>query len=107
MPEQKQTLGLNATYDHCDTNAVLYQLSKVSTEHMFILFADCMNWRLLRSEGFYPGRHIRVLSGHDYYGDGRRVVKDEIQGAPLREIASVFRYQSRYRIFDCRITLGL
>ncbi|XP_020603681.1 neuropilin-1-like [Orbicella faveolata] len=36
---------------------------------------DCMK-RLLRSEGFHPGRHIRVSSEHDKYGDRRRVVKD-------------------------------
>ena len=31
---------------------------------------------LLRSEGFYPGRHIKVSSGDlVYFGDRRRVVK--------------------------------
>ena len=50
--KQKQTSSLNVTYDRCDTNAVLYQLSKFSTENLFILFADCMKC-LLRSEGFY------------------------------------------------------
>ena len=53
-PEQKQRSGLIAAYDHCDTNAVRYQLSKFSNENLFILFADCMK-RLLRSDGFYPG----------------------------------------------------
>ena len=42
MPEQKQTLRLNAIYDHCDTNAVLYKMSKFSTENLLILFADCI-----------------------------------------------------------------
>ena len=32
--------------------------------------------RLLRSENFYPGRHIKVSSEHDDYGDRRRLVKD-------------------------------
>ena len=42
-PEQKKKrLGFNGTYDHCDTNAVLYQLTKSSTENLFILFADCI-----------------------------------------------------------------
>ena len=67
---------MNATYDHCDTNAVLYKLSKFSTENLFILFADCMR-RLLRSEGFYPGRHIKVPSEDVFFGDPRRrLVKD-------------------------------
>ena len=72
-PEQKQTASLNANYDHCDTNAVLYQLSKFSTENLFILFTDCMR-RLLYSEGFYPSRHIKVSSDpYAKYGNYRRV----------------------------------
>ena len=65
------TSGIH-TYDHCDTNAVLYQLNKFSTENPFIytLFADCMEG-LLRSKAFYPSRHIMVLSEHDDIADLR------------------------------------
>ena len=53
---------------------MVYQLSKFNTESLFILFADCMH-RLLRSEGFHAGRHIKVSSEHDDFGDRRRVVE--------------------------------
>ena len=54
---------------------IQYQMNKFSPQTLSIFFADCMK-PLLRSEGFHPGRHIRVSSEHEDFGDRRRVVKD-------------------------------
>ena len=42
MHEQKQTLGLNPTYDQCNINEVLNEMSKFTTENLLILFVDCI-----------------------------------------------------------------
>ena len=113
MPEQKQRSGLSGTYDHCDTNALLYQLSKFTTENLFILFADCIR-RLMHTEGLYWGRHIKVSSGTGSYGDRRRVIHDgqpwcASPGNSFGEWVQVdlgktcvCSYQGQHRIMDLR-----
>ena len=47
----------------------------LNKKNLYLLFADCMK-PLLRSEDFHPGRHIKVSSEYEAFGDRRRVVEE-------------------------------